>query len=267
MKIAKSLRQTPIHTMITLGDSITWGYDVDDKSECWPNRLAELISRFQGEEVRLINQAIGSNVLTPRCPAYEASAKYSGLERVEGDVLAHDPDLLLVAYGTNDSRGGTDTETFRCEYQKLIDTVRTKSPNTLIVLLNMFYMRREAFGSADPVWGHSNYNVMEVYNRVIEQLAADNGLILADVFGAMEGVDWLIDADTVHPNPLGHQIIANRVFEAIVRNAAFTAAAMPRETNILGFVNKYGNGPDIESAHHPSNEESVEVVRKLFKKD
>ena len=33
----------------------------------------------------MINQGIGSNVLTPECPAYEYSAKPSALERVESD--------------------------------------------------------------------------------------------------------------------------------------------------------------------------------------
>jgi len=60
-------------------------------------------------------------------------------------------------------------------------------------------------------------------------------------------VDWIIDQDHCHPNDLGHRLIANRVFEAIVRNCSFVARQMPTTTLIQSFVEKYGNGPDSPS--------------------
>jgi len=254
MKKAVDMRTEPIKTMIALGESTTWGYSVSDKSKCWVNRLAGMLQEYQGEAIRFINQGIGSNVLTTLCPAYEASAKPSALERLESEVLAHNPDLLILSYGLNDSRGGTSAEVFRVEYQKLIDIVKAGS-DALIVLVNVYYMH-ECTYTMYPPWTHSDYNLAELYNLMIEQLAADNNLILADIYASEQGVDWFIDEDHCHPNDLGHHIIANKTFEAIARKASFVARTMPQKTLIMDFVDKYGNGPEIP-AHAGSTSDIV----------
>ena len=78
-------------------------------------------------------------------------------------------------------------------------------------------------------------------------IAEKNNLILADVYSAETGVDWIIDQDHCHPNDLGHRIIANRVFEAVVRSCSFVGRQMPKTSLIQPFVKKYGNGPDRPS--------------------
>ena len=114
-------RSEPVRRVVALGESTTWGYSVSSKDACWVSQVVGMLREFQGSEIELINQGIGSNVLTPDCPAYEFSAKPSALERVDGDLIAYRPDLALLSYGLNDSRGGTPPETFRRAYQALID--------------------------------------------------------------------------------------------------------------------------------------------------
>lgn len=237
----KDLRSEPVRRMIALGESTTWGYSVSSKDKCWVSQLGRMLEEFQGEPIEVINQGIGSNVLTPECPTYERSAKPSALERLDDDVIALEPDLLVLSYGLNDSRGGTTPEVFREAYQELFDRVRAKI-DPLIVLVNTYYMHEVLYDH--EVWGHSDYNVTDVYNVVIEQIARGNDVILADVYAAEKGVDWIIDEDHCHPNDLGHRLIANRIFEAIVRNSTFVARTMPKETLIQQFVGEYGNGPD-----------------------
>lgn len=239
----KDKRPEPVQKMVALGESTTWGYSVSDKNLCWVSRLGSMLAEFQGSQVEVVNQGIGSNVLTPLCPSYGVSAKPSALERLDGDVLVHRPDLLLLSYGLNDARGGTDVEVFRHEYQKLIDIIRAKQ-NPLIVIVNVYYMH-EFFYKNCPGWEQSSYEVTEVFNLAIDQLAKSNDLILADVYSAEAGVDWIIDNDHCHPNDLGHFLIANRVFEAIARNCSFVARTMPEESLIWKFNHRYGNGPEI----------------------
>lgn len=238
-------RSEPVRTMVALGESTTWGFTVSAKEKCWVSLLAQMIEEFQGEKVEAVNQGIGSNVLTPLCPSYELSAKPSALERVDAEVIPLKPELLLLSYGLNDSRGGTDPETFRREYQRLIDRIREKT-DPVIVLLNVYYMHEVLYKHCAG-WEQSSYELTELYNLVIGQLAARNGLILADIYSAEAGVDWFVDQDHCHPNDLGHRIIANRVFEAIARNCSFTARTMPAETLIGEFNRKYGNGPERPS--------------------
>lgn len=239
------MRSEPIRRVVALGESSTWGYSVSSKDQCWVNQVVRMLMEFQGRDIELINQGIGSNVLTPECPVYEHSAKPSALERVDGELIAYAPDMVFLSYGLNDSRGGTPTEVFRKAYQQLIDHIRAKIA-PIIVLVNTYYMHEVLYDNCKN-WEQSNYDVTDVYNVIIRQLAEANGLILADIYAAEVGVDWIIDLDHCHPNDLGHRLIANRVFEAIVRHCSFVACRMPKQTLIREFKDKYGNGPDMSS--------------------
>jgi len=234
------MRAEPVRRVVALGESTTWGYSVSSKEKCWVSQVVRMLEEFQGSEIELINQGIGSNVITPECPAYEASRKPSALERVDRDLIVLEPDLVLLSYGLNDSRGGTTPAVFRRAYQELIGRIRAKIDPTIVVL-NTYYMHEELYTNCEN-WNQSNYDVTDVFNLVIQQIAEANSLILADIYAAEIGVDWIIDMDHCHTNDLGHRIIANRVFEAIVRNCSFVACQMPKETLIHEFVSKYGNG-------------------------
>jgi lysophospholipase L1-like esterase len=238
-------RSEPVKRVVALGESTTWGYSVSDKSKCWVNQVVRMLEEFQGTPIELINQGIGSNVLTAECPAYEFSAKPSALERVDEELIAHRPDMVFLSYGLNDSRGGTPPEVFRRAYQELVDRIRAAIQPT-IVLVNTYYMHEILYERCEH-WEESSYDLTDVYNLVIQQLAEKNGVILADVYSAERGVDWIIDQDHCHPNDLGHRIIANRVFEAIVRNCSFVARQMPSTSLIQAFAVEYGNGPDRPS--------------------
>ena len=175
----RDMRPEPVRRVVALGESTTWGCSASSKAKCWVNQVVALLEEFQGVPVELINQGIGANVLTPACPAYEHSAKPSALERVESDLIRFDPDMVFLSYGLNDSRGGTPVETFRKAYQELIDRIRGKIDPT-IVIVNTYYMHEVLYDHC-PHWEQSNYDVTDVYNVVIEQLAEANRLILADV--------------------------------------------------------------------------------------
>ena len=120
------MRSLPVTRIVALGESTTWGYSVSDKDKCWVSQVAGMLEEFQGAPIELINQGIGSNVITAECPAYEFSAKPSALERVDAELIAHDPDMVFLSYGLNDSRGGTSLEVFRRAYQELIDRIRAE---------------------------------------------------------------------------------------------------------------------------------------------
>ena len=239
----RDMRSEPVRRVVALGESTTWGYSVSAKEKCWVNQVVRMLEEFQGAPIELVNQGIGSNVLTQECPAYPYSRGRAAVERVDEDVIALQPDMVFLSYGLNDSRGGTPTELFRRAYQQLIDRIRAGIDPT-IVMLNTYYMH-EVLYTECPHWEESSYNVTEVYNVVIRQIAEANDCILADIYAAEVGVDWIIDNDHCHPNDLGHRIIANRVFEAIVRNCSFVARTMPKETLIGQFFAAYGNGPEM----------------------
>ena len=221
MRKQTDIRNQPIKRIVAIGDSITYGACATQESKRWVNLTAQMLGEAQGSAIELINNGISANVLTPECPSYEFSSKPCGLERVETDIISYDPDMIFIAYGLNDSRGGTPPEVFRREYQKLIDRIQSKiSP--VIVVINTYYMHEEFYKSCEH-WEESDYDTTDIYNLVIRHLTEKNHLIYADIYSAQSGVDWSVSGDHCHPNDLGHRLIANRVFEAIARNCSFTA--------------------------------------------
>ena len=148
-------------------------------------------------------------------PAYAYAALPAGVERFRRGVIAQKPDLLFIAYGLNDARGGTSLETFCRDYQKMLDEIR-RAIDPVVVLLDLYYMHKEFYRGCPP-WDHSDLEKTAAFNNAIRELAERNGLAFADVYAAQAGVDWAVCGDHCHPNDLGHRLIANRVFEAVVR--------------------------------------------------
>lgn len=213
------MRARAVKKIAALGDSITWGMSASSHNDRWINLVVSMIEYYQKEKVELINQGICGNILTTNSPAYEISAKPSGMERVYADIISNKPDMVFLAYGLNDSRGGTSPDVFRKEYQKLIEMI-LKEIDATIVVLNTYYMHEEFYKSCEG-WNKSSYSITEEFNLIIKQLAEKNDLIYADIYSAQAGVNWIVSDDHCHPNDLGHRIIANKVFEAIVRNCSF----------------------------------------------
>lgn len=241
MHVHKDMKSKSVKKVVAFGDSITWGFCASKKERCWVNLVIAMIEEYQESKVELMNQGIAANILTALSPAYKYSSKPSGIERVESHVIDQNPDLVFLAYGLNDSRGGTPPDIFRKEYEKLLISLQNKT-NAIVVMLNTYYMH-EAFYSKCENWDKSDYDITEEYNLIIKQLATKYNAIYADIYASQFGVDWFVDNDDCHPNDLGHRIIANKVFEAIARNCSFLTS--DSETTLgIAFDNKYGSGPD-----------------------
>ena len=61
------------------------------------------------------------------------------------------------------------------------------------------------------------------YNAAEKRLAQECDVLYADVWDAQGMAPWVIDPDGVHANNLGHQLIANRVFETLAKNCSCLA--------------------------------------------
>ncbi|MCI5650336.1 MAG: SGNH/GDSL hydrolase family protein [Fusicatenibacter sp.] len=205
-----------INRVVAFGDSVTFGMSASSPELCWASLTTKMLEKWKGGPVELRNKGISASILCRETPAYEFAVNPCGLERIKEDVINQKPDLLMIAYGLNDSRGGTSPLVFRRDYQQMIDRIREKI-NPAIVCLNLYYMHPVFYKDCEH-WDKSDYQLSEEYNLIIQQLAEKNGLWYADVYAAQQGVDWLVCPDHCHPNDLGHLLIANRVFETIIRH-------------------------------------------------
>ena len=216
----RDLRGKPFETLVTLGESNTWGAWASGERYRWPNILARLINEFQAEPVTLHNKGIGANVISRRCPNYEVSGKPSALERYREDVIALKPDLVVISYGLNDMRGGTPVEVFREDLSTIVGDVKAET-GAVIVLVSAYY--QTAYDRFPP-WHVGTTEAHELFNSCIEQVAAKHDVLFADIYGACKGADWMIHPDSVHNNDLGMLICAHRIFETIARNCSCLSA-------------------------------------------
>jgi acyl-CoA thioesterase-1 len=120
------------------------------------------------------------------------------------------PDIAIIMLGTNDAR--TDhfksIDNFVPDYMKLINEIKALKSNPKIFLVKpppLFDNKLEL----------KNVNLVEGIIPRIEQIANDEGLLIIDVYAALENHPeyfW----DGVHPSSEGAAIIANEVYEAII---------------------------------------------------
>jgi acyl-CoA thioesterase-1 len=120
------------------------------------------------------------------------------------------PDIVIIMLGTNDAR--TDhyksIENFVSDYMKLINEIQALESNPKIFLVKpppLF----------DNEYEMKNENLLEGIIPRIEQIADEEGLLIIDVYAALENHPeyfW----DGVHPSSEGANVIANKVYAAII---------------------------------------------------
>ncbi|GMV99800.1 MAG: hypothetical protein AMXMBFR84_09390 [Candidatus Hydrogenedentota bacterium] len=211
------LRPEPFERMVILGEStVEGGPWLASKRHRYADVLAKLISKTQRKRLKYYNAGIGANAISPRSPGYENSRKPSALERYKQDVIDRDPDLFILCYGLNDMRAGMPIEEFREDMSTIIRDVKSAC-DPVIVLTTVYYMTG---WKSYPPYDKGSVELTLQYNDCIRGLAKEYGCILADVWQAEGGADWLIDPDGVHANRAGNLVIAHRIFESIAQRAS-----------------------------------------------
>lgn len=166
----KNQREQPIRKIVAFGDSVTYGMSASRPERCWVNRLTRMLEEYQEIPIHVINQGLCGNILCVDSGAYEIGAKPAGLERLQQDVIDCRPDLVLIAFGLNDARGGATVEEFAQGYQHMVDELKKALPEATLVAVNLYYMH-ESFYTSCEGWTHSSYALTDEFNQAIEQLA------------------------------------------------------------------------------------------------
>ena len=195
--------------VIFFGDSITQagvnpgGYIVRIDSMC---KLAGA-----GDKYEFIGAGIGGNKI------------YDLYLRMENDVLAKEPDMVIIYVGVNDvwhktSAGtGTDADKFEKFYQAIIDKLKAKS---IKVVLCTPASIGEKTDFSNPQDGDMNE-----YSNIIRRIASKNNLPLVDLRKAFLDYNLknntankdrgILTTDRVHLNPAGNQLVADEMWRVI----------------------------------------------------
>ena len=208
------MEEEDVVKLVVFGESTVQGGPWLDRTEQrYADLLAGMLRACLDAEIAYHNAGLSASVIAPASPGYEASAKPSAAERLDAEVIAHRPDVLVIAYGLNDMRAGMEIGLFGRELRALVDRVRARC-SPLVVLATVYHMT--AWRSYPP-FDKGSPEAIRTYNALIRLVAAEKGCACADIWTAMGERDWLVHHDGVHANVVGNLVIAGELFATIAR--------------------------------------------------
>ncbi len=222
-KVRERLASGQTTRIVCFGDSITGAYYHTGGLRAWCDMLGLEITRAIPEaRVEMINAGISGNTTV------------DALARIEKDVIAQRPQLVVVMFGMNDA-----TRIPRDEYQANLESIvtRCRAAGAAVVLCTP--------NSVIENTSRPNASLAE-YSENVRQLAADRQVPLVDVFAHWQTLkeadptSWsLLMSDAIHPNMNGHRefarIMAERIVGREISNERLPepAPALPRTLEVL----------------------------------
>ena len=188
--------------IVAMGSSSTLGVGASAPSMSYPSRLeGELRDRFPDVEIRVLNRGIGGQDVGEE------------LNRLDRDVVAEHPDLVIWQVGTNAVLRRDDLAADEQLIRRGVSSM--KEDGIDIVLMDLQYARRVL---ARPAWGE-----ME---RVIGEIAYSNHVGLFRRFEIMQEWDHtqqlapaaMIGPDGLHMTDASYGCLASQLGEALAWN-------------------------------------------------
>jgi acyl-CoA thioesterase-1 len=163
--------------VVCFGDSITFGTGAKSE-EAYPNVLASLL------KLEVINAGVAGDTTE------------AALARVENDVVAKRPGVVVIELGGNDFMRGVPLKTTLANLEAIIKAIKRSKARVFVCDI-------------------ASKLALSGYSRPYEQLCKRTGATYID--GLLRGVldDDSKKSDEIHPNAEGYSIIASRVAEAL----------------------------------------------------
>lgn len=195
--------------VIFFGDSITQagvqpgGYITRIDSMCKKEGL--------GDKYEFVGAGIGGNKV------------YDLYLRMDDDVIAKNPDVVVIYIGVNDvwhkatSGTGTDGDKFEKFYQAIINKLKAKQVKLILCTPAAIGEKTDFSNQQDGDMNH--------YSNIIRNLATKNNLQLVDLRKAFLEYDLknnpenkdrgILTTDRVHLNAKGNQLVADEMWKTI----------------------------------------------------
>ena len=186
--------------IVCLGDSVTKAV----RKGVLPEETFSAVLQKQlvadGYEVEVFNAGIGGNTTA------------DGLKRFESDVLAHNPNYVVLMFGLNDSwidAGKTKSRVSVADYRRNLDemlgNLRSRGIRAILMTPNP---------ALPPKYEPVRNATLKGYVRAVRDAAAEHHVPLLDVYQHFAELDLEVPdinsffTDAMHPNPAGQQEIA-----------------------------------------------------------
>ena len=181
--------------ILILGDSLTEGYGVSAQ-QAFPSLLEKKLNdEFSSDKNRsyeIINAGISG------------STSSGGVSRIEW-LLKSKPDFLILALGGNDGLRGVPVEETKNNLEKIILAAKSKDIPTLLAGMKM-----------PPNYG---IEYTREFSKQFEDLAnQENVPLIPFLLEGVGGNPAMNLPDRIHPNPSGHQKIAQTVYQNLINH-------------------------------------------------
>lgn len=184
-------------TLVVFGDSLT-------AQSTWPMDVAETLN------MHLINRGIGANTTD------------HGAERFERDVVASDPDFVLMCFGSNDfyRKNGiapqVSLDDYRQNLQHFVERVREIGAEP--ILMTPPFISESASGGASNYPEKSVNKALDHYVEAMREVAKDHDVTLIDIHAVCDEqytTAVVLCADGVHLSDKGNAVYTDTICDAM----------------------------------------------------
>jgi acyl-CoA thioesterase-1 len=175
--------------VLFFGTSLTAGLGLDAE-QAFPS-LIEKKATAEGIPMTAVNAGLSGETT-------------AGAARRIDWVLRTPADLVVIESGANDALRGLSTDAARANIEALITAVRQKQPRAKIALVQM---------EAPPNYGVTyTKSFHSIYPDVARK---ENVPLLPFLLDGVAGISRLNQADGMHPNLAGEQIVASNLWKGL----------------------------------------------------
>ncbi|KAI1323612.1 carbohydrate esterase family 3 protein [Xylariaceae sp. FL0255] len=231
------LRIMALGASTTRGDSTEKGIDNNGFRRPLKDRLTAI-----GNPVNFVGSQRLGNMTDNDMEAYPGVPTHRILFHAEKTVKSRKPNLFLINAGSNDCFQHIDIDNFYKRYNALVEYCLAASPRATVVISTLL-----------PTWDkrfNGREDVMKV-NPQIRRLAKiyeEKGMpvVLAELQGPDGVQDANLASDGMHPGTAGYEMMATKLYEAIVEADAKGFLQTPEP--IMGILDD-GNDERLEEYH------------------
>ncbi len=212
-----------------IGDSMT-----DTAGEDCRFLKAELNKHFPGREFELFNYGVGGT--RAGYGLWRLTNAYEHREKKFKPLVEIQPDIVLIesfAYNNgSDGLHGEGIAHFRDMHQKIVATLQEKTSAKLVYIVTIA-PDTESFLKTVPNFKHTPVSIRRwmaedrmVYLEEAIKIAHELGLPLVNIYKATLDANkkgtplghWVDKNDWIHPGEAGHQLIAAKTVEVLIKN-------------------------------------------------
>ncbi|MBQ5317958.1 MAG: SGNH/GDSL hydrolase family protein [Oscillospiraceae bacterium] len=229
-------------TVGVIGGSITQGSSATNQNNCYASRFHQWwTNKFPSAEINFVNAGIGG------------TNSYLGVHRADEQLLAHNPDVVIVEFSVND----TDKVMNKYSYDSLVRKILSYETNPAVMLLFTTQENGTSLQDVHREIGAAYDLPMISYREVVYPEVAAGTL------------DWkLISPDNIHPNDAGHDIIGQIVDRYLneVYDKLDTITEEPATFTAEGYTNDYFKNAQMLNAAEitATSSENFEIIESGF---